>query len=474
LSPVAPSSGGGNGGSAGPFCHPNYGFGAWIAGAHVHSATVASSGKPVVLKLVANHGDWDRERKALAALQDSPHVVDLVEAHAPGLFEARGCLVLEPLGVSLSEWLDGGGGRLGELVLKGAAKEVLSAVHFLHGRGIVHLDLKPQQFCLHPETQYGVRLKLVDFDGARSRGDGSRLDRATAEWAAPEVLAALRAADGSFREAVYPSVAIDAFGAGLVVVALLTRRASPAPGAPLREGSGGGGASLRRGAVALGELSESARGLVEPLLREDPAQRSGVGVALGSLFFTGGATQVARAVATAVGGAEGRLDAAAAARHGEGMAALSGLGGALGELGAELAAGLSRLDASSARVVGAMGEASANVAASARALRAADATSKAEVEALVKGELRAVGHALRSLAAAQEDGGAAQAAQLGALQAQVLAELEKSAGSQAELGAAIAAVASAVDKVGRCCGHAACADSTTVARSSPPPYFSAK
>jgi serine/threonine protein kinase len=81
--------------------------------------------------------------------------------------------------------------RFGPLELEQAAAlavEVASALHYLHGAGIVHLDVKPKNLIM------GAPPRLIDLSVARSVGSASALDVpvGTDAYMAPEQCAPLR------------------------------------------------------------------------------------------------------------------------------------------------------------------------------------------------------------------------------------------------------------------------------------------
>jgi serine/threonine protein kinase len=71
--------------------------------------------------------------------------------------------------------------------------QLAAVLHYVHGRGLVHCDLKPANVALHEG-----RAILLDFDVARAIGEGSASTRArgTADYMAPEQIRGARAQPG--------------------------------------------------------------------------------------------------------------------------------------------------------------------------------------------------------------------------------------------------------------------------------------
>lgn len=71
----------------------------------------------------------------------------------------------------------------------GFTKQVVEAVHFLHDRHIVHLDIKPENIVLKDKSEKKV-VKLIDFGLARiiTPGEIVKAIMGTAEFVAPEII----------------------------------------------------------------------------------------------------------------------------------------------------------------------------------------------------------------------------------------------------------------------------------------------
>jgi len=188
-----------------PYVHPSYNHIEFLVGGKLNIALVEqiANQKQVVIKIINDKSDFDRERKFLSILGKSPasdFVVELKDTLEPSHGEPRYGLVEELLGENLSDYL-----RkrpiLEELDRKNLAVSVLNAIAAIHSRRVVYGDLKPYQICFDPR-QRGFKVKLVDFDSAFSLDDKShRLDRFTLLYAAPEV--PIRVAQTSFIRSIF-------------------------------------------------------------------------------------------------------------------------------------------------------------------------------------------------------------------------------------------------------------------------------
>jgi serine/threonine protein kinase/tetratricopeptide (TPR) repeat protein len=199
----------------GPFdLHHRIGRGATgVVWRGVHRA----SGTPVAVKVL--RGGSAREVQAIASL-DHPHIVRLLDAGMvtepiPGALDAGGTW----LALELAE----GGtvraacGRMSWAAVRSALLELLDALAHAHARGVLHLDLKPDNVLLD-----GGRVKLTDFGIAHLLSDRSGAPRqGTPAYMAPEQVL------GHWRDL---SPATDLYALGCTAVAMLT-------GAPPYEGT---------------------------------------------------------------------------------------------------------------------------------------------------------------------------------------------------------------------------------------------
>lgn len=234
-------------------------------------------------------------------------VVTYLGRLGPVAGDPRACLVLEPLGKNLSDWLVTSARRVDDFALKSVVKQLIKAVEAIHDLNVVHLDLKLSQFCL--DKEHGIALiKVFDFDCAQYLSDRplKDLEHVTPTWAAFEVANALDD-DGKWLRPVLPSKAIDLYGLSLILFKVFTRSAED-PFADLAE--------ARAGPPSLDGLKNgSDRELVASLCSRVPDQRTSAAQLLASAYFNGNVTQM-KAI-------ERRMEGAASVRHAESM----GMGG---------------------------------------------------------------------------------------------------------------------------------------------------
>jgi eukaryotic-like serine/threonine-protein kinase len=172
------------------------------------SHCVAKALRPDRLDVTRSRRRLYREGRILLAMTH-PHIVRAYEMIAG----PRPVLILEPLtGGSLDEALDEDGPLAPQVVAELGA-QLCSALHYVHGRGLVHTDLKPGN--VMGDRGYA---KLLDFSVARAPGRG-HAGRGTEGYMAPE-----QARGGLV------GAAADVWGIGAVLYAALTGQA-PFPAA---------------------------------------------------------------------------------------------------------------------------------------------------------------------------------------------------------------------------------------------------
>lgn len=147
-----------------------------------------------------------------------------------------------------------------------AARQMLEAVAYLHDEGIVHRDLKLDNFLY--ERRGSAILKLLDFGLSARLGPGGTLSQAcgTLVYAAPEVLR------GAYTEKA------DVWSLGVVVYTLLTGK--PLFQGPKRQVMAKVRAGRLEWADEFFELSPEAQNFVKALLEPNPRTRTSARAAL--------------------------------------------------------------------------------------------------------------------------------------------------------------------------------------------------
>ncbi len=180
----------------------------------VYEALDRIEGRRVALKIPlevdAQSIGWFRRELRLAARLDHPNVLPLKSADViEGLLVCAFPLGEESLNHRMAR-------RMTTNVALQFSEQVLAGLAHVHQNGIVHCDIKPENFIVFP----GRQLRLADFGLAKTsarmlRGSAS----GTVEYMAPE------------HHAGRPSKRSDVFSAGLVIYRLL---AGALPEAPFR------------------------------------------------------------------------------------------------------------------------------------------------------------------------------------------------------------------------------------------------
>ena len=143
---------------------------------------VGATGMPVAVKFLRSGNDPRLDRLLAkeiehTAMLSHAHVVDILDA---GVVEGHRFAVLEWMaGGSVAERLPDMG--LGEVV--DVLRAVLSALAHAHGRGLLHLDVKPENILC---ASIAPDWRLVDFGIARHLRGGARRRAGTPRYMAPE------------------------------------------------------------------------------------------------------------------------------------------------------------------------------------------------------------------------------------------------------------------------------------------------
>jgi eukaryotic-like serine/threonine-protein kinase len=191
----------------------------------VYRAVHLKLGRPVALKVIQERFGanrelrqrFEREARALAALSH-PHIVTVTDY---GVLEDTPYLVMELLdGQSLDELLKQG--RLEPGLARHVMRQLLSALEFAHGAGLVHRDVKPGNVFLQSVPGSRPHVKLLDFGLAKfvaPEGQRALVTRAgqivgTPCYMAPEQVAG----EGK-------SASTDVYSAGIIFFEMLAGRA---------------------------------------------------------------------------------------------------------------------------------------------------------------------------------------------------------------------------------------------------------
>ena len=183
--------------------------------ATVYEALDRIEGRRVALKIPlavdSESREWFRREVRLAARLEHPNILPLKSADViDGLLVCAFPLGDESLHHRLAR-------RMSINVGLEYSEQILAGLAHVHQHGIVHCDIKPENFIVFP----GRQLRLADFGLAKTsarmlRGSAS----GTVEYMAPE------------HQEGRPSMRSDVFSAGLVIYRLLTGVLPEAPSTP--------------------------------------------------------------------------------------------------------------------------------------------------------------------------------------------------------------------------------------------------
>jgi eukaryotic-like serine/threonine-protein kinase len=230
---------------------------------------------PVTVKLPRPAQVGSRAREALA--REASRVHGLVHPGVQRLLDVRldgprPFLVFEYAeGPTLGQVLDQEG-HLSPADTLRLGMQIGSVLHYLHGQGCVHLDLKPENLVVR-----SGRIILLDFDLSRGTGEGGghRTPRGTPSYMAPEQVRC---------EAASPSMDLFALGATLFK-AVSGQLAFPGVDP---DAGPGGFPQLTAGPVPLTslgfEVPEDLAAAIETLLARDPDDRPASALATLSLL----------------------------------------------------------------------------------------------------------------------------------------------------------------------------------------------
>ena len=131
---------------------------------------------------------------------------------------------------SVLEYLSGG--ALTEIIEEGNlsigmalefARSLAATLDYLHGRGMVHLDIKPENVLLRTKPVSGEPTEpvLIDFGIARDIGQ-TGLEARTLHYAAPERVQLVRQAEKPLEMLARPHPTMDIYALGVVLYEMLT------------------------------------------------------------------------------------------------------------------------------------------------------------------------------------------------------------------------------------------------------------
>lgn len=134
----------------------------------VYDAWSAQRGCRVALKVLRPDREGDRRARA-ALLREGRRLGQLSHPHLARIYEVdrdRGALILETLGgATLAALAADPGPRIQTASLGVLGVQLCSAIHYLHARGLLHLDLKPANVVAD-----GGRARVIDLGAARPPG----------------------------------------------------------------------------------------------------------------------------------------------------------------------------------------------------------------------------------------------------------------------------------------------------------------
>nr|CAD7460076.1 unnamed protein product [Timema tahoe] len=240
------------------------------------------TGQEFAVKIVSRRIDCTREINLLRACQGHPNIVNLHEVYYD---EAHTYLVLELLrGGELLERIRRKD-RFTENEASQIMRKLISAVSFMHSRGVVHRDLKPEvssqilhllghKNLLFVDDSETSNIKIVDFGFARLKQEKEPMHTPcfTLHYAAPEVLkqVANEGADGYDENC-------DLWSLGVILYTMLSGRApfharsrDDSAAAVMARIKGG---EFNFNADAWAHVSAQAKYVTKGLLTVDPKER---------------------------------------------------------------------------------------------------------------------------------------------------------------------------------------------------------
>ncbi len=182
----------------------------------VWQAVRLGAGQDVAVKIFTSPArlDWrylQREVDRLLRVAEHPHIVTLLDAnlqHDPP-FYAMALLRAGSLGQFCQD-----GARLDDCAQAARwFEQIVRALEFAHGKGLLHCDLKPANVLLDEENN----VRLADFGQSHLRGEAARA-LGTLNYMAPEQAVVA----GENQDPPDPSVSWDIYSLGATIYSLLT------------------------------------------------------------------------------------------------------------------------------------------------------------------------------------------------------------------------------------------------------------
>lgn len=103
------------------------------------------------------------ERRILEKLGSHPRIVPYLGAHAP----SRGILLTEASHGNLQAYIDFNNAAINNSLRWKWSVQAVEAVAYVHRQGVIHSDLRPENYLVHATGESSLDLWLCDFGGSR-------------------------------------------------------------------------------------------------------------------------------------------------------------------------------------------------------------------------------------------------------------------------------------------------------------------